>query len=55
MGLVDNDLVELDSGVHPPDVGVVPEGKQAHIKKQINHTQRGPALPHMSVLFLLTA
>lgn len=24
MGFVDDDLVELDSGVHPPDVGVVP-------------------------------
>lgn len=28
MGFVDDDLVELDGGVHPPDVGVVPEGKQ---------------------------
>lgn len=23
VGLVDDDLVELDGGVHPPDVGVV--------------------------------
>lgn len=32
--LVDDDLVELDGGVHPPDVGVVPEGKQDAINNR---------------------
>lgn len=27
VGFVDDDLVELDGGVHAPDIGVVPEGK----------------------------
>lgn len=26
MGFVDNDLIELDSSVHPSDIGMVPEG-----------------------------
>lgn len=28
MGFVHDDLVELDSSVHPPDIGVVPAGKR---------------------------
>lgn len=31
VGFVDDDLVELDSGVHPPDIGVVPAGKQERV------------------------
>lgn len=40
MGFVDNDLVELDGGVHPPDVGMVPEGKRdvfSQAVKTIDH------------------
>lgn len=31
MGFVDNDLIKLDSGVHPPDVGVVSEGRKLRV------------------------
>lgn len=28
MGFIDDDLVEFDGGVHPPDVGVIPERRE---------------------------
>lgn len=31
VGFVDNDLVEFDSSVHAPDVGVVPERRRRHV------------------------
>lgn len=33
MGFVHDDLVELDSGVHPPDIGMVPAGKRNAFKE----------------------
>lgn len=57
MGLVDNDLVELDGGVHPPDVGVVPGNKENRTQffDILRTIREDPALPHVTVLFPLTA
>lgn len=33
MGFVDDDLVELDSRVHPPDVGVIPERERGEVNE----------------------
>lgn len=41
MGFVNDNLVELDGGVHPPDVGVIPEGKQ-DFKKIIRENKPSP-------------
>lgn len=38
MGFVDDDLVEFDGRVHPPDVGVIPEktkGKKNPVNQQL--------------------
>lgn len=39
VGFVDDDLVELDGGVHPPDIGVVPERKRDAFNKLWNYPQ----------------
>lgn len=48
VGFVDDDLVELDGGVHPPDVGVVPEGETRCIYQPVKFTTvREKRPPHV--------
>lgn len=50
MGFVDDDLVELDGGVHPPDVGVVPEEKRDTFNRKFTTLRENAALNRSSAL-----